>query len=301
MRRFRVAKTAVIGFALSALVVIALPCLSADLSSPIKYGPPRQLAEIKNGDIDESSGIAVSIRNRDSFWTHNDSGDRPCLYLINRSGETLADIRIKGARAKDWEDIASFRWGRSVYLIVGDTGKSVLSARNTLYIINEPVINSRVRTVEPAITIKFKYEDGHHDCESIAVDPVLGKIYLVTKSTNNKDRECRVYELPFPNTKGEFELTAQAIAVLKIPMVTAMDISPDGLRAIVLTYSDAYEYTREKDETWSEAFARGPRRIKMPKRKQGESICYGPDGKTLYLTDEGKTPPLWEVPVLGDQ
>ena len=281
--------------------MIALPCNSADISNLIKYGPPRQLAEIDNKDIDESSGIAVSIRNRDSFWTHNDSGDRPCLYLIDRSGETLADIRIKGARAKDWEDIASFKWGGSVYLIVGDTGKSIGSPRNTLYIVNEPVINPRIKTIGPTIIIKFKYEDRHHDCESIAVDPVLGKIYLVTKSANNKDRECRVYELPIPTTKGEFELTAQAIAVLKIPQTTAMDISPDGLRAIVLTYGDAYEYTRDIDETWSEAFARGPRRIKMPKRKQGESICYGPDGKTLYLTSEGKTPPLWEVPVLGDK
>jgi len=92
MRRFRKARSAIIGFALSAFVMIALPCNSADISNLIKYGPPRQLAEIDNKDIDESSGIAVSIRNRDSFWTHNDSGDRPCLYLIDRSGETLADI-----------------------------------------------------------------------------------------------------------------------------------------------------------------------------------------------------------------
>jgi len=44
----------------------------------------------------------------------------------------------------------------------------------------------------------------------------------------------------------------------------------------------------------------------MPRRVQGESICYGPDGKTLYLTSEckGKDPanpaPLLEVPVTKD-
>jgi hypothetical protein len=35
----------------------------------------------------------------------------------------------------------------------------------------------------------------------------------------------------------------------------------------------------------------------MPRRRQGESICYGPDGKTLYLTSEQLPTPLWEVPV----
>jgi hypothetical protein len=37
---------------------------------------------------------------------------------------------------------------------------------------------------------------------------------------------------------------------------------------------------------------------------QGESVCYGSDGKTLYLTSEcpendgGKPSPLWEVPAI---
>ena len=40
------------------------------------------------------------------------------------------------------------------------------------------------------------------------------------------------------------------------------------------------------------------REIGMPLRIQGESICYGPDGKTLYLTSEKLPTPLWEVPVV---
>jgi hypothetical protein len=93
-------------------------------------------------------------------------------------------------------------------------------------------------------------------------------------------------------------MTARAIAPLGIPDVTAMDISPDGARAIVLTYIDAYEYVRATDETWAEAFSREGRLVSMPPRIQGESICYGPDGKTLYLTSEGASQPLWEVPAV---
>ena len=83
-----------------------------------------------------------------------------------------------------------------------------------------------------------------------------------------------------------------------------MDISPDGLRMMVLTYGDAWEYVRRPREDWADAVARSARRIRMPRRVQGESICYGIDGKTLYLTSEGKgknsaePSPLLEVPVV---
>jgi len=77
-----------------------------------------------------------------------------------------------------------------------------------------------------------------------------------------------------------------------------MDISPDGRRAIVLTYADALEFVRRDGETWRQAFARRPRTIVMPRRRQGEAICYGPDGRTLYLTSEHTPTPLLEVPVI---
>jgi hypothetical protein len=79
-----------------------------------------------------------------------------------------------------------------------------------------------------------------------------------------------------------------------------MDISPDGMRAVVLTYGDAYEYAREKGETWARAFSREPRLIKAPVRRQGESVCYGTDGRNLYLTSENAHQPLWEIPFVED-
>ena len=88
------------------------------------------------------------------------------------------------------------------------------------------------------------------------------------------------------------------IGTLEIPPATAMDISPDGRRAVVLTYGSAYEYSRGEDEDWAQALSRPPRELVMPARRQGESICYGLDGKTLYLTSEKLPTPLWEVPVM---
>ena len=87
------------------------------------------------------------------------------------------------------------------------------------------------------------------------------------------------------------------MATLKIRTTSAMDISPDGLRAVVLTYGSAYEYVRGPKETWAQGFSRQPRELRMPRRQQGESICYGHDGKSLYLTSEKVPTPLLEVPV----
>ena len=124
----------------------------------------------------------------------------------------------------------------------------------------------------------------------------MGKvIYLVSKEVAT---ECKVYAIPWPRSASTRPVQAKAVGTLKIPTITAMDISPDGLRAIILTYGHACEYTRKPDEKWADAFAREPRWITMPARLQGESICYGADGKTIYLTSEKTPTPLVEVPVV---
>ena len=89
---------------------------------------------------------------------------------------------------------------------------------------------------------------------------------------------------------------ARRIARLNHTAVTALDISSDGERAIVLTLLRAYEYRRTPEQTWAEAFEERPRPIVMPERRQGESICYSAEGDSLYLTSEFVPTPLWEVP-----
>ena len=94
---------------------------------------------------------------------------------------------------------------------------------------------------------------------------------------------------------------ARLIGTLQIPTATGMDVSPDGRRAVVSTYGNAYEYVRKEKEDWEKAFSRPPREIVLPERTQGESICYGFDGKTIYLTSESLPTPLWEVPIAEEK
>jgi len=264
----------------------------------IEYAEPRQIGVIADPAINESSGMARSIENEGAFWTHNDSGDRPRVFLIDRDGNTLATVGIEGARAYDWEDMASFKRGGESFLLIGDVGDNSARRREyTLYLIPEPKIAAGTQpaalSVKPSLVIRFKYEDGSHNCESVGVDATTGKIYLVSK--RDKRVRCKVYELPIPENQPTEPLIARQIAEIKSPATTAMDISPDGLRAVVLTYGHAREYSRGPDESWSSAFSQEERLVVMPRREQGEAICYGADGRTLYLTSEGVSQPLWEV------
>lgn len=267
---------------------------------PIRYGPGRKLCDLANQAIDESSGLACSHRQEGVLWTHNDSGDAARLYAFDLQGHDLGSCVLKDVIAYDWEDMASFVYQGKPYLLVGDTGNNGLSAEvHILYVIEEPAIapdrGLTVDSVSVARTIYLAFEgDAYRDCEALAVDPTDRTILLVTKE---RDGPCSAFALAWPANDAKRVWIAKRIGELKIPRATAMDVSPDGRRAVVLTYGNAYEYTRKEGEGWAKAFVRPPREIRIPKRIQGESICYASDGKTLYLTSEDLPTPLIEVPV----
>jgi len=265
----------------------------------LPYGDARRLCELSNPQINESSGLACSRRRPGRFWTHNDSGDDAKLYLFDSKGRDLGSCLLEGVRAYDWEDVCSFQADGKSYLLVGDVGNNGrASGVQMLHLIEEPDVDPgqglRVRRVPVVRTIYYSYEDDHRNCEALAVDPTDKTILFVAKEPGTR---CQAYAMAWPKrpTDPPTALTARVIATLAIPSATAMDVSPDGRRAVVLTYANAYEYTRRPNEDWGKAFSRPPREIAMPVREQGESICYGPDGKTLYLTSEKLPTPLWEV------
>ena len=287
------------------LIILALlsSMTSAEVSDKpgtISYGPGRELCKLANRTIDESSGLASSRNTPGVFWTHNDSGDMARLYAFDHQGKDLGWCDLKDVQAFDFEDIASFSRDGKNYLLIGDTGNNGLGATiQILYLIAEPPIDpekGKTKIEAPIVqVIHYSYEDDHRNCEAMAIDPTDRTILLVTKERKSK---CRVYALAWPKNDPKRATSARKIAKLKLPSVTAMDISPDGRRAVVLTYGNAYEYTRGPKEDWSTAFSRPPALIPIPKRIQGESICYGPDGKTLYLTSEKLPTPLIEVPAI---
>lgn len=269
-------------------------------SGRVPYGVGREVCRLKDPNIDESSGVACSRRNPDFFWTHNDSGGDGRVYLFDTKGQNLGSCLLQDVLPFDFEDMFSFQANGKSYLVLCDIGNNGRAAAiQLMYVIEEPPFDVEkgvtVDQVSVVQTIAYSYEDDHRDCEAVGIDPTDKTILFVTKERTS---ECHVYALDWPKPSPTKAFSARHIGTLKIPAVTAMDVSPDGRRAVVLTYKHAYEFVRDENENWKDAFSRKPRKIVTPERVQGESICYGADGKTLYLTSEKQPTPLLMVPVL---
>ena len=69
-------------------------------------GPPVALPEV----LDETSGLAVGIRDPSRIWSHNDAGHEPRLYALDAAGALHATVEID-QRNRDWEDIDRGRCG----------------------------------------------------------------------------------------------------------------------------------------------------------------------------------------------
>ncbi len=209
-----------------------------------------QVGELPNS-IRESSGVAVSRRQAGILWTHNDSGHENQLYAVNQQGDVLATFRVPGATNIDWEDIAlgpcPGRSGGCLY--IADTGDNFRRRDSvSIYIVPEPNASvdrrSGVRNTERARRIDFRYEDGPHDVEAMAVGP-SGEILLVSKGRRSpiqayalKPDELFTAELVLrpKNDAGMLELRVME------PWVTGAAFSPSGDRVVVRSYTELFFY-----------------------------------------------------------
>jgi len=251
---------------------------------------------IRDPRIIESSGIALSRWNDAVLWTHNDSGDIPRLFAMDTAGHLLAEYRVAGAQAVDWEDISAARSDRRGLLLIADTGDNRRErSEYQLYLVEEPQIPAggiHTGRIEVLRCIRFVYPDGPHNCEAVALDPPENprRVLLATKER----RGCAVYLIDLAE-KGAPVVARRIIGLQAISRVTGMDISADGSRLILLTYGDAYEFRRRSGESWRQALSRHPGLVRLPRRRQGEAICYGRDRHVLYLTSEGSPLVVWCV------
>ena len=77
-------------------------------------------------------------------------------------------------------------------------------------------------------------------------------------------------------------------------MITAMDISQDGLRLAFITYFDLFVFTRQPDQSWESALRTTPEHYGLPKLKQIEAVAFDRDG-AIWVTSEGQPMVLAKV------
>jgi hypothetical protein len=274
------------------LALALLPLSAARGMAQTAYQSAIKVAELEHAEILESSGLAASWRHPGRFWTHNDSGGTPCLYAFDAQGRHLGCCRLRGTQPTDWEALGSFAIDGRCYLFVADVGDNLRKRTECqILILREP--DSADAEAVPHV-LRFVYEDGPRDCEAVAYDPAARQFLLVEKLLLGLS--CRVYQLAWPAASPEPRRVARAIARIPVPFATGMDISADGKRLVVATYGEGYEFVRKPSEDWSQALASKGFSIPLPTlpiRRQGEAICYGTDGVTLYLTSEKRPCPLF--------
>ena len=280
----------------------------------VSFGAPTTLANLKNPDINESSGLAASRSNSGIYWTHNDSGDEPLVYAFDATGESRGVFRVAGAKARDWEDMAigPGPTRNQSYLYLGDIGDNDHArAEIVVYRVAEPTLTEadkksskdKPRTTVAAEAIRLQYPDGKFDAETLLVHPTSGNIYIITKVTL---RNAVVYEAPAPLAPGKV-ITMTRIGEIKVPSLlggalTGGSISPDGRRVALCDYLQGYEVVLPaKSKDFNDIWKQTVTGFNLGKREQGESITYRADGKALLATSEGKSPPLIQVELRFDK
>jgi hypothetical protein len=248
------------------------------------FGAPKLLTQIKDERVNESSGIAPSHRDG-SYYTHNDSGDKPRFFRFNREGKILGVYDVSNAKAFDWEDMASAKYGDRLYLYFGDIGDNRGARKNiVVYRVPEPSGGSKSVTADRTYTLT--YPDGAHNAEALLVHPETGDLTIITKTAK---KPSQVFWLKNPKRSGSFRVTE--IGSIEVgggfdqaKLITGGAYSPDGKHVVLRTYLGAYEFAVSENGDWTKS---DPSSIRTAFELGGEGISYSRDGRFLVTSCEG--------------
>jgi len=278
------------------MTFFAAASYSAESGTPeLSFRIGRQVGKIQTKLITEASGIVASRKNPGILWVHNDSGNSATVYALNFGGELLRTCRIRGARCRDWEDIAIGPGPDKEldYLYIGDIGDNGARYQSIIiYRVPEPKVdpNSALMDIEigPAETIEMVYPDGPKDAETLMVDPVNGDIYIISK----RKVFCQVFCAVSDELNQKPVRLSQA-AVLPWALAVGGDISPDGRFVIVRSLTHASIWVRQKDQPLRQVFGQKPFNISLMPEPQGEAICFDAEGRGFFTTSEKANQPIY--------
>jgi hypothetical protein len=268
--------------------------ICALLPAEEEYAAPERVGTIRDDRLDEVSGIIPVAGKPGCFWVHNDSGDKARIFAVHESGRILVRVKVRGAEAKDWEDIAD---GPApgldgTHLYIGDIGNNKLARKEiAVYRILEPRFEIPAEGAgpleldsEPAQAIRLRYPDKPFDCEALVVHAAGSRLYLIAKSF----LRTRVYSADLVPDERPRALVEAAVLEPRF-LVTAADLSADGRRLLVRTYLGVEEYHLPDGQPFAGIFASPRRDLPRPRGEfQGEAICYDHDDRDYLTVNEGK-------------
>lgn len=304
------------------LAIIAgglLQCQSTQTSRTTSPNIPEPVT-LAQTDLNELSGLAGSPSNPSVLWGVNDSGNASVLYAINKhDGTDLGQVALEGVVNVDWEDLASFTLNGRSWLLIADVGDNrAVRQLVHLWLVPEPVADKQGRysgSIQPKADIAYIYPQGPRDSESVGVDVVNQQIIIISK----RDPLPRVYRLPLVTSTPDKVLTAEflgevsklqqptlsdelvfgqyASSVAQTTALSIRDLDQGRQQALLLTYKQAYLYTRSLDQDWGQVFAQNPQIITMPRLPQAEALSFDQEQNLFWLTSEQLPTPLYAIPL----
>lgn len=226
----------------------------------------------------------------DRLYLINDGGDRLTVFVLDRRCRTLR-VRSDPTDPFDVEDLARTSDGTLWFADIGDNRRD----RDTV----------ALETLTPSGSValyRFRYPDGAHDAEALLLDQSR-RPYLVTK---NPLGTSGVYTPARPPVAGvdtplrrvttlRFGLTGTPggpVGPVSQLLVTGGAVSPDGTRIALRTYTDLYLWTVRDHDIGAALRTGHPVRVALPEERQGESVAFAPDGRSVLTTSEGLPAPV---------
>jgi hypothetical protein len=247
--------------------------------------------------LPELSGLAASARYPGLLYTHNDSGDSARFFAIDENASLVSEMRLTGASAVDWEDIALGPCPTGTCVYIADTGDgSATRPEYTIYRVAEPATRPAQGSVTSVAYESFRFlypdDNGRHNSEAMMVHPKSGRIFVIIKMGGRPS----VYEMPQPLVPGSRQ-TLVSMGTLRLPagdsIVTAASFHPCGDRMLVRTTTPSSLYELSAPGGTVEAlFAATP--VKVPvaaQEPQGEAVAYSPDGRRYFTSSETGSQP----------
>jgi len=258
---------------------------------------------LEEDSVIEISGVSTG---GGRIWFHNDSGSEPGVYSSNYDGSDIKfyKLNLDDILSTDFEDIAIAN--NNIYLAdIGNNG-SIESKEVKIY--KFPIPDSEIFDYE---VFELKYPDGPRDAEALIVDPISEEFVIIDKNYGleillEQFEDATIYTGQGVGSEtlkkaGNINLNnLAAIAKSELPesskakrvsgVVTAADISADGLVIALRTYRSVWLFPRFPSQTVSEAFLNRPCEAPVNTEFQGESVAFSEDQSGIITISEGQSP-----------
>jgi hypothetical protein len=267
------------------IVLSLIGCEQGKPTGSTLFEERKQLSELTDPRLKEPSGLAASAMNPGLLWTHNDSGNKPEVFLIDEGLNIMLTCRLKGVLNRDWEDITvgpGPKKGKN-YVYVGDIGDNLgIFSLKYLYRFEEPVLKQGQTeiTITDFDTIVFKLEDGARDTEALLINPVNQNLYVVSK----RGAPASVYELSTTNNAND-TLVARKITSLPYSGIVAGCFSADGKELLLKNYQHVF-YWKIINGGLKKSLEQNPSSLPYSEEPQGEAITFERNGSGYYTLSE---------------